>query len=158
MTQRACRISASAFAIALLAIATTGCKKNTPPARPASTRIDPNGWTADPALPKPDLVSTIEIIKEPERKKISMKITVLESHGLNVQDVQVHIHYRSFNEETKQWVDDPKRQVRKLVLLVSSGEGILKTAIVEDNLKEVAWESENTNWRVEVEKYGPYYE
>lgn len=134
------------------------CKeKNSTPPPPPKPAIDLTNWKADPSLPKPVLTPSVEIIKEPERKKISMKVTVTEANGLTVHEVHFVIKYRTKNPETGEYEYPENRLAYKMLPKVSKGKGVFKTPFVEKMLVEVAWQGENDNWEIEIKGYNQYY-
>ena len=144
---------------ALLPVALNSCEKQDAGATRSASKpaIDLTNWKPDPGLPKPEISAAVEIIKEPQRKKISMKVTATETKGLTVHDVQFLLKYRVFNEETRQY-DYPAGMVTpKMIPKIEKGVGLFQTPIVEKHLREVAWDSENDNWEVEIRSYSQYY-
>ena len=150
--------------VALLPVALNSCEKQDAGATRGASKpaVDLTNWKPDPGLPKPEISAAVEIIKEPfikepQRRKISMKVTATETSGLTVHEVQFLLKYRVFNEETRQY-DYPSGMVTpKMIPRIEKGVGLFQTPIVEKHLREVAWDSENDNWEVEIRSYNQYY-
>ncbi len=143
----------------LCALFFPSCKKQesvgTKPAdKPA---VDLTNWKPDPNLPKPELSAKVEIVKEPERKKVSMKVTATEANGLTVHEVHFEIKYRVFNDQTKQY-DYPEHMLAyKMIPKVEKGIGVFQTPFVERELRDLAWNGEDDNWEVQIRGYNQYY-
>lgn len=126
-----------------------------PAPSPATEEADPETAGVDEELPEPDITTKIEIVEEPEKNKISFKVTATEAHGLTVKEVFIEISYRSFDEEKKEWVFDPRLRTIKLIPVIEKGgPTIYQTPIVEPDLKPLALASTDDNWTVKVERYG----
>lgn len=143
----------------LCAVAGVGCKeKSSPPPPPApKPAIDLTNWKADPSLPKPVLTPSVEIIKEHERKKVSMKVTVTEANGLTVHEVHFVIKYREKNSETGEYTYPENRFAYKMIPKIDKGKGVFQTPFVEKMLVDVAWQGEDDNWEIEIKGYNQYY-
>ena len=145
--------------VALVSLTLNSCKKEdggTIPA-PSKPAVDLANWKADPNLPKPQITATVEIIKDSEHKKISMKVTAEESNGLTVHEIQFMLKYRVFNEESQKHEYPEGTAIPKMIPKIEKGAGVFQTPIVEKALREVAWESNNDNWEVEIRSYNQYY-
>lgn len=145
--------------LALLAAGIGSCKpqEDARPAPQAKPAIDLSNWKADPKLPKPEFTTKVEIIKEPERQKVSMKVTVTETHDLTVHEVQFSLRYRVLNEETKQFEYPERMFTYKMIPKIEKGRAVFQTPIVEPNLRKVAWDSDNDNWDIEIRSFNQYY-
>ena len=107
------------------AVATVACKEKSSPPPPApKPAIDLTNWKADPSLPEPVLTPSVEIIKEHERKKVSMKVTVAEANGLTVHEVHFVIKYREKNPETGEYEYPDNRFAYKMIPKVDKGKGV----------------------------------
>lgn len=134
------------------------CKeKSSPPPPPPKPTVDLTNWKADPSLPEPVLTPKVEIIKEHERKKVSMKVTVTEANGLTVHEVHFLIKYREKNPETGEYEYPENRSAYKMIPKVDKGKGVFQTPFVEKMLVDVAWQGEDDNWEIEIKGYHQYY-
>ena len=145
--------------VVLVPLTLTSCKKedggtSLAPSKPA---VDLTNWKPDPNLPKPQITATVEIIKDSEHQKISMKVTAEESTGLTVHEIQFVLKYRVFNEESQEHEYPEGMAVPKMIPKIEKGAGVFQTPIVEKVLREVAWDSDNDNWEVEIRSYNQYY-
>ena len=70
------------LALGLGALAFACCKpqEGTQPATQPKPAVDLSNWKPDPNLPKPEITAKVEIIKEREHHKVSMKVTATEAH------------------------------------------------------------------------------
>lgn len=140
------------------AIGVVACKeKSSPPPPPPKPTVDLTNWKADPSLPEPVLTPKVEIIKEHERKKVSMKVTVTEANGLTVHEVHFLIKYREKNPETGEYEYPENRSAYKMIPKVDKGKGVFQTPFVEKMLVDVAWQGEDDNWEIEIKGYNQYY-
>ncbi len=143
----------SATLVALcMGLSTASCKKE----QPAPKQIDLREWTADPSLPKPEITTTVKIIKEPERQKISMQVEAREAHGLTVHEVHFRLKYRIRGENGEYTYPDDLWAL-KMIPKITQGKGEFKTPIVELHLRDKAWQSTDDNWEAEVMQYNQYY-
>lgn len=149
------------LAAVLAVVAWPACEKQSAgtagQAKPSDQPIDMTTWKPDPALPKPDIKAVVEIVKEPVRKKVSMKVTATEAHGLTVHEVHFKLKYRVLNPDTKQYDYPPNLFTPKMIPKLDKGKFVFTTPIVEPHLKDKAWEGENDNWEVEIVQYGAYF-
>lgn len=145
--------------LSLVALAFASCKpqEGTRPAPQAKPAVDLSNWKADPKLPKPEISTKVEIIKERERQKVSMKVTVTEAHDLTVHEVQFALRYRVLNEETKQFEYPERMFTYKMIPKIEKGRAVFQTPIVEPNLRKVAWDSDNDDWDIEIRSFNQYY-
>ncbi len=145
-------------AAGLCVVVGVGCKeRSSPPPPPPKPALDLTNWKADPSLPKPDLTPSVEIIKEHERKKVSMRVTVTEANGLTVHEVHFVLKYREKNPKTGEYEYPENKFAYKIIPKVDKGKGVFQTPIVEKMLLDVAWKGEDDNWEVEIKGYNQYY-
>ncbi len=135
------------------------CEKKAAPssAPPKPAGIDLSNWKADPNLPKPVITATVEIVKEPERKKISMKVTAKEANKLTVHEVQITLKYRVLDEEKGEYVYPEDSMTYKMIPKIEKGKAVWQTPIVEIYLRDKAWEGTDDNWEIEIRSYNQYY-
>ena len=119
--------------------------------------VDLSNWKADPSLPKPIITATVEIIKEPGKKKVSMKVTAKEANNLTVHEVQIALKYRVLDKETGEYVYPENSMTYKMIPKIEKGETVWQTPIVESYLLDKAWEGTDDNWEIEIRSYNQYY-
>ncbi len=143
---------------ALIALISSCEKKKaaSPPPVNAVT-VDLTNWKADPSLPKPVITATVEIVKEPAKKKVSMKVTAKEANGLTVHEVQIALKYRVFDKEKGEYVYPENSMAYKMIPKIDKGEAVWQTPIVESYLRDKAWDGTDDNWEIEVRSYNQYY-
>lgn len=140
------------------AVGMVACKeKSSVPAPTPKPAIDLTNWKADPSLPEPVLTPKVEIIKEHERKKVSMRVTVTEANGLTVHEVHFVIKYREKNPETDEYEYPENRFAYKMMPKVVKGKGVFQTPFVEAMLLDVAWQGQDDNWEIEIKGFNQYY-
>ena len=125
------------------------------PAKPPA--VDLSNWKADPSLPKPVITATVEIVKEPGKKKVSMKVTAKEANKLTVHEVQIALKYRVFDKEKGEYVYPENSTTYKMIPKIEKGEAVWQTPIVESHLRDKAWEGTDDNWEIEIRSYNQYY-
>ncbi len=121
------------------------------------TAVDLSNWKADPSLPKPVITATVEIVKEPGKKKVSMKVTAKEANNLTVHEVQIALKYRVLDKETGEYVYPENSMTYKMIPKIEKGETVWQTPIVESYLLDKAWEGTDDNWEIEIRSYNQYY-
>lgn len=114
-------------------------------------------WKPDPNLPKPEITAKVEIVKEPERKKVSMKVSATEANGLTVHEVQFVLKYRSYNKKRRRYVYPKDMFTYKMIPKIEKGLAVWTTPIVESHLRDKAWEGTDDNWEVKIRSYNQYY-
>jgi len=124
-------------------------------AKPAA--VDLSNWKADPSLPKPVITAIVEIIKEPGKKKVSMKVTAKEANNLTVHEVQIALKYRVFDKEKGEYTYPENSMTYKMIPKIEKGEAVWQTPIVETYLQDKAWEGTDDNWEIEIRSYNQYY-
>ncbi len=132
-------------------------KKAAPPASAKAVTVDLTNWKADPSLPKPVITATVEIVKEPGKKKVSMKVTAKEANGLTVHEVQITLKYRVFDKEKGEYVYPEDSMTYKMIPKIDKGEAVWQTPIVESYLRDRAWDGTDDNWETEIRRYNQYY-
>jgi hypothetical protein len=142
-----------------LIVMISSCEKKAAPAAKRSTAaaVDLSNWKADPNLPKPVITATVAIVKEPEKKKISMRVTAKEANKLTVHEVQIALKYRVLDKEKGEYVYPEKSTAYKMIPKIDKGEVAWQTPIVESYLRDKAWEGTDDNWEIEVRGYNQYY-
>ena len=135
------------------------CEKKaaTPSTHATPTGIDLTDWKADPNLPKPDITATVEIVKEPGKQKVSMKVTAKEANGLTVHEVQIALKYRVFDKEKGEYVYPENSMTYKMIPKIEKGEAVWQTPIVESYLRDKAWDGTDDNWEIEIRSFNQYY-
>ncbi len=119
--------------------------------------VDLSNWKADPSLPKPVITAIVEIIKEPGKKKVSMKVTAIEANNLTVHEVQIALKYRVFDKEKGEYTYPENSMTYKMIPKIEKGEAVWQTPIVETYLQDKAWEGTDDNWEIEIRSYNQYY-
>ncbi len=124
-------------------------------AKPATVEL--SDWKADPSLPKPVITATVEIVKEPGKKKVSMKVTAKEANELTVHEVQIALKYRVFEKEKGEYFYPEDSMTYKMIPKIEKGKAVWQTPIVEIYLRDKAWEGTDDNWEIEIRSYNQYY-
>ena len=124
---------------------------------PKTASVDLSNWKADPNLPKPVITATVEIVKEPAKKKVSMKVTAKEANNLTVHEVQFALKYRVFDKEKGEYVYPEGSITYKMIPKIEKGAAVWQTPIVEHYLQDKAWEGTDDNWEIEIRSYNQYY-
>ncbi len=119
--------------------------------------VDLSDWKADPSLPKPVITATVEIVKEPGKQKVSMKVTAKEANGLTVHEVQIALKYRVFDKEKGEYVYPEDSMAFKMIPKIDKGEAVWQTPIVESYLRDKAWDGTDDNWEIEIRSFNQYY-
>ncbi len=124
---------------------------------PKTAAVDLSNWKADPNLPKPVITATVEIVKEKEKGKVSMKVTAKEANNLTVHEVQIVLKYRVFDKEKGEYVYPEESIAYKMIPKIEKGKAVWQTPIVENYLRDKAWEGTDDNWEIEIRSYHQYY-
>ncbi len=159
MTKRSLSIVLRLIPLCSLIVLIPSCekKKAAPATPPKPAGVDLSNWKADPSLAKPVITATVEIVKEPGKKKISMKVTAKEANNLTVHEVQIALKYRVFDKEKGEYVYPENMLTYKMIPKIDKGEAVWQTPIVETDLAEKAWEGTDDNWEIEIRSYNQYY-
>ena len=159
MNKQSLPIALQLIPLCVLMALIPSCEKKAaaPSARPKPAGVDLTNWKADPNLPKPVITATVEIVKEPGKKKISMKVTAKEANKLTVHEVQITLKYRVFDKEKGEYVYPENSTAYKMIPKITKGEAVWQTPIVESYLRDKAWEGTDDNWEIEIRSYNQYY-
>ncbi len=159
MNKRSLSIVLRLIPLCTLIVLIPSCEKNKaaspPPAKAAA--VDLTNWKADPSLPKPVITATVEIVKEPGKQKVSIKVTAKEANGLTVHEVQIALKYRVFDKEKGEYVYPENSMTYKMIPKIEKGIAVWQTPIVESYLRDKAWEGTDDNWEIEIRSYNQYY-
>ena len=159
MNKRSLSILSRLMPLCALFVLVPSCEKKNADSsktiKPAA--IDLSNWKADPSLPKPVITATVEIVKEPAKKKVSMKVTAKEANNLTVHEVQFALKYRVFDKEKGEYTYPENSMALKMIPKIEKGVRVWQTPIVESYLQDKAWEGTDDNWEIEIRSYNQYY-
>ena len=159
MTERPLSIVLRLIPLCAVIVLIPSCekKKAAPGTSPKPAAVDLSNWKADPNLPKPVITATVEIVKEPGKKKVSMKVTAKEANKLTVHEVQFALKHRGFDKEKGEYVYPEDSMTYKMIPKIEKGKAVWQTPIVETHLRDKAWEGTDDNWEIEIRSYNQYY-